>query len=715
MGEAAAMNEKGIAILVWKRNEEHYANCIEGLRQLQYPAGYEVQVYTLTDQDTFTKQCSSVLAESDAKYKIYLSDEMRITALTFVQDMLNIFADGTIGMIGFFGSTELPLSANIMDAPNKYGSVFMPAGGVLEEMRFGEGTADVIADVRAILPSLFVTQYDVPWDANYTGQYYAVQEQCRNFTRRGYRVVVPIVETPFCGYQSEEISFEIGGADRDRFFSANASAADSAEKALLYACGEGSSVPGWRNFSHPEGIAVGAHTRIHETAICGLSEDNYDGTPRIVIGDNCQIGAYSIITAAQHIAIENFVHISENVHISDTICKHRHLCSFLKMQESADDTSEICIGRATRIEENVSIRGNVHIGRGCLIRANTVVRSDIPDYCVAEGNPARIVEAFSAKTGTWQSAANEEELCALFRERKETRPILTYGIITYNRSKYLRKSLKSVLDQVGSDELVEVLVSDNCSEDDTKEVVQEFQKKYKNLRYHCNETNVGAEGNIHAALRHSKGEYVVVAGDDDYQADGSLYILLTHIYAHRDCALFYMANKEGEFGTYEGQGYLDVLEKMSFYITWITGVVIKKDVYMSISNPEKFNDSRIPQVYIQMEMLKRNPKFSIVYGSLFVLNQEGHLPRGYNLAEVFIKNYFNILAATVEIPPARLSREKQRVMEEMIYPWCWRIKNQGVELSLDGIFDIVAEYYGKEPYYDEVVEKLKEIVGTSES
>ncbi|WP_039969615.1 glycosyltransferase [Selenomonas artemidis] len=709
------MNEKGIAILVWKRNEEHYANCIEGLRNLQYPAGCEVQVYTLTEQDVFTKQCNSVLAETDAKYKIYLSDEMRIAAPTFVQDMLNIFADTSIGMIGFFGSAEMPLSANIMDAPHKYGSVLMPVSGALEEMRFGEGTAEAVADVRAILPSLFVTQYDVPWDANYTGQYYAVQAQCRNFTRRGYRVVVPIVETPFCGYQSEEISFEIGGADRDRFFSANTSAADAAEKALLYACGEGSSVPGWRNFSHPEGIAVGAHTRIHETAICGLSEDNYDGTPRIVIGDNCQIGAYSIITAAQHIAIENFVHISENVHISDTICKHWHLCSFLKMQESADDTSEICIGRATRIEENVSIRGNVHIGRGCLIRANTVVRSDIPDYCVAEGNPARIVEAFSAKTGTWQSAANEEELCALFRERKETRPILTYGIITYNRSKYLRKSLKSVLDQVGSDELVEVLVSDNCSEDDTKEVVQEFQKKYKNLRYHCNETNVGAEGNIHAALRHSKGEYVVVAGDDDYQADGSLYILLTHIYAHRDCALFYMANKEGEFGTYEGQGYLDVLEKMSFYITWITGVVIKKDVYMSISNPEKFNDSRIPQVYIQMEMLKRNPKFSIVYGSLFVLNQEGHLPRGYNLAEVFIKNYFNILAATVEIPPARLSREKQRVMEEMIYPWCWRIKNQGVELSLDGIFDIVAEYYGKEPYYDEVVEKLKEIVGTSES
>ena len=712
------MNEKGIAILVWKRNEEHYANCIEGLRNLQYPAGCEVQVYTLTEQDVFTKQCNSVLAETDAKYKIYLSDEILITAPTFVQDMLNIFADGTIGMIGFFGSAEMPLSANIMDAPHKYGSVFMPADGALEEMRFGEGTADAVADVRAILPSLFVTQNDLPWDADYTGQYYAVQAQCRNFTRHGYRVVVPMQGTPFCAYRSAEISFETEAADREHFFAVCAPYADpaecDAEKHLLYDCGEDSAVQGWRNFSHPEGISIGAHTQIHETVICESAEHN-GGNPRVVIGDNCSIGAYSVITATRRIEIENFVHVSENVHISDSIFRHRHLCSFLEMQESTDDISEVCIGRATRIEENVSIRGNVHIGRGCLVRANSVVRSDIPDYCVAEGNPARVIEAFSAKTGTWQSVADEEELRALLRERKETRPILTYGIITYNRSKYLKKSLKSVLEQVGNDELVEVLVSDNCSTDDTKEVVREFQKKYKNLRYHCNETNVGAEGNIHAALRYSKGEYVVVAGDDDYQADGSLYILLTHIYAHRDCALFYMANKEGEFGTYEGQGYLDVLEKMSFYITWITGVVIKKDVYMSISNPEKFNDSRIPQVYIQMEMLKRNPKFSIVYGSLFVLNQEGHLPRGYNLAEVFIKNYFNILAATVEIPPARLSREKQRVMEEMIYPWCWRIKNQGVELSLDGIFDIVAEYYGKEPYYDEVVEKLKEIVGTSES
>ena len=709
------MNEKGIAILVWKRNEEHYANCIEGLRQLQYPAEYDIEVYTLTEQDTFTKQCNSVLAQTDAKYKIYLSDEMRITAPTFVQDMLDIFADPSIGMIGFLGSAEMPLSANIMDAPHKYGSVFIPADGVLEEMRFGEGTADVIADVRAILPSLFVTQYDVPWDANYTGQYYAVQEQCRNFTRRGYRVVVPIVETPFCDYQAEEISFETGGADRERFFAADTSAADAAEKPLLYAYGEGSAVPGWRKFTHPEGIAVGAHTRIHETVICESAEHN-DGDPRVVIGDNCSIGAYSVITATRRIEIENFVHISEAVHISDSIFRHRHLCSFLEMQESTDDISEVIIGRAARIEENVSIRGNVHIGRGCLVRANSSVRSDIPDYCVAEGNPARIVEVFSAKTGTWQSVADEEELSVLLRERKETRPILTYGIITYNRSKYLRKSLKSVLDQVGNDELVEVLVSDNCSTDDTKEVVQEFQKKYKNLRYHCNEMNVGGDANIHVALREGRGEYVIAAGDDDYLTDGMLYLVINYIYRHRDHAIIFMSNRvDGvEFTPYDGTGYLDYILQLGCFMTWITCIMIKKDIYMAIPDPEKYTDTHLSQVYVQLEILKRNPRYSILMGTFLARGGGDHPASGYNFMEVFVKNYFDILNATVDIPHTVLSVDKERLMRKLVLPWCEAITKRNIDLSFAGWDTILAEYYGEEPYYEQICSKMNTILENAE-
>ena len=114
-----------------------------------------------------------------------------------------------------------------------------------------------------------------------------------------------------------------------------------------------------------------------------------------------------------------------------------------------------------------------------------------------------------------------------------------------------------------------------------------------------------------------------------------------------------------------------------------------------------------------MEVLKQSPSFFILGMKCWDKSGE-HSPKGYNLVEVFVKNYFDILAATVKISSAQLSAEKKRVMECMIYPWCYRIKHMGVQLSLDGIFDIVRDYYGEEAYYPEVVAKLKEILGESD-
>ena len=109
-------------------------------------------------------------------------------------------------------------------------------------------------------------------------------------------------------------------------------------------------------------------------------------------------------------------------------------------------------------------------------------------------------------------------------------------------------------------------------------------------------------------------------------------------------------------------------------------------------------------------MLKQKPDFAVLHGVFFADDCGDRRPRDYNLAEVFIKNYFDILTATVKIPAAQLAAEKKRVMEESILPWCQRIKKDHVNLSLEGLFDIVAAYYGKEPYYAQLVDLLKGIV-----
>ena len=111
-----------------------------------------------------------------------------------------------------------------------------------------------------------------------------------------------------------------------------------------------------------------------------------------------------------------------------------------------------------------------------------------------------------------------------------------------------------------------------------------------------------------------------------------------------------------------------------------------------------------------MEMLKLRPDFVMLCGAFFAGDGGDHRPAGYNFAEVFIKNYFDILTASVKIPAAQLSAEKKHVLERSILPWCKRIKEEQIGVSLDGIFNIVEEYYGKEPYYAQLVEMLKGIL-----
>lgn len=47
------------------------------------------------------------------------------------------------------------------------------------------------------------------------------------------------------------------------------------------------------------------------------------------------------------------------------------------------------------------IVGNVHIGKNCVIGANSVVTKDIPDYCVFAGVPAKIIRKYDELSNSW--------------------------------------------------------------------------------------------------------------------------------------------------------------------------------------------------------------------------------------------------------------------------------------------------------------------------
>ena len=96
------------------------------------------------------------------------------------------------------------------------------------------------------------------------------------------------------------------------------------------------------------------------------------------------------------------------------------------------------------------------------------------------------------------------------------KPILSICIPTYNRANWLRSSLWNWLPQVKqANGLVELIVCDNASPDNTKQVIEEA-REWGDFQYHCNSENIGILKNIYRLVQDlAKGEFVWVVGDDD--------------------------------------------------------------------------------------------------------------------------------------------------------------------------------------------------------
>jgi glycosyltransferase involved in cell wall biosynthesis len=96
-----------------------------------------------------------------------------------------------------------------------------------------------------------------------------------------------------------------------------------------------------------------------------------------------------------------------------------------------------------------------------------------------------------------------------------TKPKLSICIRTYNRGTYLKRALSSLVSLNAFPFDYEIIVSDNCSTDETPIVAAGFVKKCERVRYVKQTRNVGAERNLISAFRMAMGEFVVNLADDD--------------------------------------------------------------------------------------------------------------------------------------------------------------------------------------------------------
>ena len=95
-------------------------------------------------------------------------------------------------------------------------------------------------------------------------------------------------------------------------------------------------------------------------------------------------------------------------------------------------------------------------------------------------------------------------------------PKISIGLPVYNGEKYLEEALDSILAQTYPD--FELIISDNASTDNTKEICHVYAEKNSRIRYYRNKRNIGAAPNFGKVVKLAKGEFFKWAAYDDILA-----------------------------------------------------------------------------------------------------------------------------------------------------------------------------------------------------
>ena len=143
-----------------------------------------------------------------------------------------------------------------------------------------------------------------------------------------------------------------------------------------------------------EYIHIGHNVSIGKRAVI-TAWDRHDGrtfNPRIEIGNNVNIGSDVHITAINYIRIGDNTLLGKKITITDNSHGQAALeeLSESPISRKLYSKGPVVIGRNVWIGDKATILPDVTIGDGAIIGANAVVTKDVPENCVATGNPAVI-------------------------------------------------------------------------------------------------------------------------------------------------------------------------------------------------------------------------------------------------------------------------------------------------------------------------------------
>lgn len=203
------IEEKKICFISCVNNKLQYEECLKYINSLSVPEGFCVETIQINNAKSMAAGYNEAMKKSNAKYKVYLHQDLFIINKNFIYDIVNTFnSSNKIGMIGCIGAKRFPESAVWWEAKLKSGKMYNSYKGKMEFTEFGS-CQDQTELVWAIDGAIMITQDDLGWREDlFDGWHFYDISQSVEFKLKGLEIAIPKQIEPWCIHDSGTVSIE---------------------------------------------------------------------------------------------------------------------------------------------------------------------------------------------------------------------------------------------------------------------------------------------------------------------------------------------------------------------------------------------------------------------------------------------------------------------------------------------------------------------------
>lgn len=212
------------------------------------------------------------------------------------------------------------------------------------------------------------------------------------------------------------------------------------------------------------------------------------------------------------------------------------------------------------------------------------------------------------------------------------RPALSICIATFNRADYIEATLDALLR--GLPERVEVVIVDGASQDNTAKIVEPYTRRSGAVRYIRETCNSGIDRDFDKAVGFARGEFCWLMSDDDILAPGSIERVLASLDSSLDLLIVNAQIRNADLSaqlnarilkitsdrTYDGHSCNQFLADVGDYLSFIGGVVIRREMWLQRERERYFGTLFIHVGVILQAPISRikviaDPLITIRYGN----------------------------------------------------------------------------------------------------